>query len=89
MLFLLTRPCASLEKQPRMKHNLRHFLIGVIHRPVVEKQYHSDLGVSNIKLLICSVNKEMKSNKDIVSLFKDGHGINEIQSLLEKNGYSL
>ena len=54
---MLTRPCASLEKLPRMKRNLRHFLIFVIHRLVVEEQYHSDLGVSNIKLLMCSVNK--------------------------------
>ena len=29
----------------------------------------------------------MKNNKDILSLFKDGHGINEIQRLLEQNGY--
>ena len=29
----------------------------------------------------------MKNNKDILSLFKDGHGINEIQSLLEQIGY--
>ena len=29
----------------------------------------------------------MKKNKDILSLFKDGHGINEIQSLVEQNGY--
>ena len=29
----------------------------------------------------------MKNNKDILSLFKDGHGITEIQSLLEQNGY--
>ena len=70
-----------------MKRNLRHFLIFVIHRPVVEEQYHSDLGVSNIKLLMCSVNKGDENNKDILSLFKDGHRINEIQSLLERNWY--
>ena len=29
----------------------------------------------------------MKNNNDILSLFTDGHGINEIQSLLEQNGY--
>ena len=29
----------------------------------------------------------MKNNKDILSLFKDGHGIDEIQSLLEQNWY--
>ena len=29
----------------------------------------------------------MKNNKDILSLFKGGHEINDIQSLLEQNGY--
>ena len=29
----------------------------------------------------------MKNNKDILSPFKDGHRINDMQSLLEQNGY--